>query len=126
MILVNAKPLSKIAEEIFKATGCSQEDAEYLADHVVTANLYGHDSHGVMRIRPYVERIRKGIIKPGSAFTVSSRKNTERKMEEVFVGLSIRICEAWRRNGRAVRVVILRHLPTIPWTAIPSRTDITA
>ena len=70
MILVNAKPLSKIAEEIFKATGCSQEDAEYLADHVVTANLYGHDSHGVMRIRPYVERIRKGIIKPGSAFTV--------------------------------------------------------
>ena len=75
MILVNAKPLSKIAEEIFKATGCSQEDAKYLADHVVTANLYGHDSHGAMRIRPYVERIRKGIIKPGSAFTVV-RENT--------------------------------------------------
>ena len=70
MVLINAKPLSQIAEKIFKAAGCSQEDAEYLADHVVTANLYGHDSHGVMRIRPYVERIRKGIIKPGSTLTV--------------------------------------------------------
>ena len=67
---MNAKTLSKIAEEIFKAAGCSKEDAEYLANHVVTANLYGHDSHGVMRIQPYVERIRKGIIKPGSAFIV--------------------------------------------------------
>jgi LDH2 family malate/lactate/ureidoglycolate dehydrogenase len=70
MISVNAKHLSKIAEEIFEAAGCSREDAAYLADHVVTANLYGHDSHGVMRIRPYVERIRKGIIKPGSELTV--------------------------------------------------------
>jgi LDH2 family malate/lactate/ureidoglycolate dehydrogenase len=70
MISVTAKHLSKITKEIFEAAGCSREDAEYLADHVVTANLYGHDSHGVMRIRPYVERIRKGIIKPGSEFTI--------------------------------------------------------
>lgn len=70
MIIINAQQLSKIAEEIFTAAGCSRDDAKYLADHVVTANLYGHDSHGVMRIRPYVERIRKGIIKPGNAFTV--------------------------------------------------------
>ncbi len=70
MIVVNAKHLSKIAEEVFEAAGCSKEDAEYLADHVVTANLYGHDSHGVMRIRPYIERIRKGLIKPGSELTI--------------------------------------------------------
>jgi len=44
--------------------GASNEDAYLVADNLVTSNLRGIDSHGVGRLKRYVEGIRSGYILP--------------------------------------------------------------
>ena len=36
-----------------------------VAEHLVAANLAGHDSHGVIRVPQYVDAIDAGNLKPG-------------------------------------------------------------
>ena len=63
--------LHKVAYHIYRAKGVSHEEAEVVATHQVKANLVGHDSHGVIHISEYVERINKGHIVPGAPFVDS-------------------------------------------------------
>jgi LDH2 family malate/lactate/ureidoglycolate dehydrogenase len=63
MITVPVEKLRKIGEEIFKVQGLKKEDAEFLVETLVEANLSGHDSHGVYYYTRYSERIQKGYIK---------------------------------------------------------------
>jgi LDH2 family malate/lactate/ureidoglycolate dehydrogenase len=42
-------------------------DADLLADSLVAADLWGHQSHGVMRLGWYIERIRAGVMDPVTA-----------------------------------------------------------
>ena len=46
------------------------------AKHQVKANLAGHDSHGVIHIPEYVDRIRRGHIVPGAPFEVVQESPT--------------------------------------------------
>ena len=62
--------LHKVAYHIFRAKGASEQEAEIVATHQVKANLVGHDSHGVIHIPEYVERINRGHIVPGAPFVV--------------------------------------------------------
>ena len=62
--------LHKVAYHIFRAKGASDHEAETVATHQIKANLVGHDSHGVIHIPEYVERIDKGHIVPGAPFVV--------------------------------------------------------
>src|SRR3712207_5022459 len=41
-----------------------------VARHCVSANLAGHDSHGVIQIPGYIDRVKAGHIVPGAPFTV--------------------------------------------------------
>jgi uncharacterized oxidoreductase len=50
--------------EIFAAAGSSAEEARIVSDHLVDANLKGHDSHGVIRAAKYVDWIREGQLLP--------------------------------------------------------------
>src|SRR5262249_38916020 len=47
--------LTKLTTAIFQAAGCTAEEAERIAVHLVEANLVGHDSHGVIRVATYVQ-----------------------------------------------------------------------
>ena len=62
--------LHKVAYHIFRAKGASEQEAETVGSHVVKANLVGHDSHGVIQIPEYVQRIDRGHIVPGAPFVV--------------------------------------------------------
>ena len=62
--------LHKVAYHIYRAKGVSHDEAEVVATHQIKANLVGHDSHGVIHIREYVERIDRGHIVPGAPFVV--------------------------------------------------------
>ena len=42
--------LTAVAEDVFVAAGLEQDEARTVAEHLVQANLAGHDSHGVLRI----------------------------------------------------------------------------
>src|SRR5829696_9441863 len=49
---------------IFSAAGSSPEEARIVSDHLVDANLTGHDSHGLIRAAKYVDWIRDGQLLP--------------------------------------------------------------
>jgi uncharacterized oxidoreductase len=57
--------LREAAYAIFAAAGCPEAEAAAIAEHLVEANLAGHDSHGVIRILPYVKALRRGAVVAG-------------------------------------------------------------
>ncbi|MFM0020144.1 malate/lactate/ureidoglycolate dehydrogenase [Paraburkholderia azotifigens] len=48
---------------IWEQAGSSPREAQLVADHLVAANLTGHDSHGVGMIPRYVDSLRDGELK---------------------------------------------------------------
>src|SRR5882762_566705 len=70
MIIVQAEPMREFAAKIFEACGSPPAEAAIVADHLVTSNLMGFDSHGIIRIPEYVALVKKGGLTPGAAMTV--------------------------------------------------------
>lgn len=61
---VHHSHLREIGAAIFEAAGVPSEQAEIAINHLVEANLVGHDSHGVLHIPGYVRGLREGRIRP--------------------------------------------------------------
>ena len=55
--------LKRLARELLSAAGCHGEETEVVADHLVEANLKGHDSHGMANLPGYLRRLGKGETK---------------------------------------------------------------
>ena len=71
MPIFSEEYLRRVTYTIFRALDASDEEASTVARHVVKANLVGHDSHGVMLVPVYAERIQRGHIVPGAALEVT-------------------------------------------------------
>lgn len=56
-MLIQAESLTRFVVAIFVSGGAAEEDAYTTADHLVLANLKGHDSHGVGMIPSYVHAL---------------------------------------------------------------------
>jgi uncharacterized oxidoreductase len=56
--------LKKLIATIFATAGCSEPEAERIGHYLVEANLAGHDSHGVIRVPPYVTWLLDGLVFP--------------------------------------------------------------
>ena len=54
---------SRIVVDIFNRLGCQNEISQAISDHLIDANLCGMESHGVMRVMQYAERIRNGTMR---------------------------------------------------------------
>ena len=61
---IDHEQLAKLCREIFIATGTPHDIAALVAKSLVQTNLFGHDSHGVLRVKQYVSMIRAGMIQP--------------------------------------------------------------
>jgi len=61
---VGAEDLTAFAIAAYEAAGTPPEHAQIVATHQVGANLVGHDSHGVMLLPAYIDRIGRGHIVP--------------------------------------------------------------
>lgn len=59
---VSREDLQDYARQIFSAAGCGEREARLIAEHLVLANLQGHDSHGVSLINLYVRMVREGKL----------------------------------------------------------------
>ena len=70
MPIVQADRLCRIGAALLKAAGASDEEAGAVAVGCVNANLAGHDSHGVIAIPTYIDRVKAGHIVPGAAWTI--------------------------------------------------------
>lgn len=58
--------LTTLGTKIFAALGAPDDIARLVAGSLVDANLTGHDSHGVLRIPQYAQRIREGLVRPAA------------------------------------------------------------
>ena len=70
MPIYSASALKHFATQLFQAASVPADEAEIVAASLVEANLRGHDSHGVMRIRDYVRQLRLGELMPGVELAV--------------------------------------------------------
>jgi uncharacterized oxidoreductase len=75
-VVVAVDRLTKIAEILLEKSGASAEEAATVARLCVGANLAGHDSHGVIAIPTYIDRINKGHIVPGAPFEIKQESAT--------------------------------------------------
>src|ERR1700753_2981172 len=56
--------LRDFATAVYAAAGMQQPDAHLCADTLVQADLWGHQSHGVMRLSWYAARLKTGVCNP--------------------------------------------------------------
>ncbi|WP_089946133.1 Ldh family oxidoreductase [Candidatus Entotheonella palauensis] len=68
--------LHDTGKAIFQAAGASDEEAQIVMEHLVGANLAGHDSHGVILIPSYINRIKRGHIVPGAPLEIERESPT--------------------------------------------------
>ena len=74
MTRADPKRLTDFATAVLESEGVPADDARLLAGCLVEAELWGHPSHGLLRLSWYVARIRTGVVDPAAnAETVVDR-----------------------------------------------------
>lgn len=61
---IDASELRVWAERVLSSAGYRGDDAAFVAETLLDANLRGVDSHGVMRLPIYLTRIERGLVDP--------------------------------------------------------------
>jgi LDH2 family malate/lactate/ureidoglycolate dehydrogenase len=61
---VTPDALRNFVTALFGAAGLPGEDAAFVAETLVRADMWGHSSHGVLRAAWYIDRVRAGTMKP--------------------------------------------------------------
>src|SRR5687768_3151589 len=94
---------------LWLAAGCSAEEAQLVADHLVGANLSGHDSHGIGMVLPYVRSLKAGELQLNQHISIVSDSDTllvvdgNRGMGQSIAHQTMELAiERARRNGVAI------------------------
>lgn len=74
MPVLPAEILRSFAARVFAAHGAPPAAADLVAAALVQASLLGHDSHGILRVGRYVEKIRQGQLRPDAQPAVAHRE----------------------------------------------------
>src|SRR6266849_9880323 len=73
---VPADRLHRIGVALLVAAGAPPHEAEIVMRHSVNTNPAGHDSHGIIQIPTYIDRIQAGHIVPGAPWTITQASPT--------------------------------------------------
>jgi LDH2 family malate/lactate/ureidoglycolate dehydrogenase len=65
-LAARAERLAAFAADVLAAVGVPRADAALVAGCLVQAELWGHPSHGLLRLGWYVARIRSGVVDPAA------------------------------------------------------------
>jgi hydroxycarboxylate dehydrogenase B len=76
-ITVPTDVLQRFVADIFTAAGCERAEGEQVAHHLLSANLTGHDSHGVIRVPRYIIWLQEGKVRAGQTLTVVHETPTQ-------------------------------------------------
>jgi hydroxycarboxylate dehydrogenase B len=114
MIRVQLDAMRRLVTAIFGRAGCPADEAERIAYYLTTANLTGHDSHGVIRVPRYVDWLEQGyvlagkqvatVLDGGSLLVLDGQHGFGQSVGPEACALG---CERARSNG--VAVVALRN-----------------
>ena len=63
-VIFDAAKLNGFVRELLGGAGCGARERQLVADHLVQANLMGHDSHGVQMLPQYFAAVREGRLLP--------------------------------------------------------------
>ena len=69
-MLISSRDLTALTERVFRAARSEEAEARAIAENLVTANLMGHDSHGVILVPQYVAEALDGRLTPGASLSV--------------------------------------------------------
>jgi len=69
-VTVPVAALRDFVAAIFAAAGCASDEAQRIGRYLVSANLAGHDSHGVIRVPRYIIWLQDGAVRAGQSLTV--------------------------------------------------------
>ena len=113
-VTVPLDALQRYIAAIFAAAGCDGAEAGRIAHHLSSANLAGHDSHGVIRVPRYVSWLAEGKVRAGQQPAVVAESPTHAVLDGQLgfgqtigpVAVDLGIAKA-RANGLAV--VTLRN-----------------
>src|SRR5437868_12779589 len=64
MVTIQVNNLIDFVAEVFSRSESSPEESRRIATYLTTANLTGHDSHGVIRVPLYVSWQKAGLVAP--------------------------------------------------------------
>ena len=105
-------PLRQLVSAVFAANGSEQVEADLIGNHLVEANLAGHDSHGVIRTPIYIQWLKDGDVlanrrlqithEMDSLALVDGQQGYGQSIGRQVVELGLEKC---RRHGAAVVAV---------------------
>lgn len=70
IVYIDAKTLENFMRDVFIGLGMLKEDAEIIAEVLITSDLRGIDSHGIQRCKMYYDRIKAGIYEVNTKIDV--------------------------------------------------------
>src|SRR5437588_4520505 len=115
-LVFRAGPLSRAIEAIVAAGGSSPREAKLVADNLVSANLTGHDSHGVGMIPRYIDALLEGGLEPnrhsaatldaGALLALDGRKGYGQAIGLDAMRMAI---ERARQHGSCVMALRTKH-----------------
>src|SRR3954449_10215567 len=70
MVTIKVNNLIDFVADVFSHAGSSSEEARRIATYLTTANLTGHDSHGVIRVPVYIRWRNSGNIVPNQTVEI--------------------------------------------------------
>src|SRR5688572_32658916 len=62
-VRISPEDLRTFGAEVLGALGVPGDDARLVADSLVQADLWGHQSHGFLRLPWYAARLRSGVMR---------------------------------------------------------------
>jgi ureidoglycolate dehydrogenase (NAD+) len=74
MARVDVGQLKRFIDRILSAAGLCEANARIVADSIIMAELFGFQSHGVIRIPHYIKRLRIGSLNGNPAIRVVQRR----------------------------------------------------
>src|SRR5450631_3642433 len=75
-VLLPTEDMRQWVCNLWRAAGCAEEEAQLTADHLVGANLAGHDSHGVGMVAPYVRSLQAGELQLNQKISIVTDAET--------------------------------------------------
>lgn len=73
--------LTHLITGVYQAAGVAASEADIVARHMVGANLAGHDSHGVILLPTYIDRLRAGDVVANAPFDVLDETPTTARID---------------------------------------------
>jgi LDH2 family malate/lactate/ureidoglycolate dehydrogenase len=76
MLEKKRKEIETLVINIFQSTGVSYENSKVITETLIDAEITGIESHGLMRLKPYIDRIQKKLINPNPNIKIVEDKES--------------------------------------------------